>query len=117
MPNTVTVDLSGPLFQYGGTEIANRIIRFWLEYMADTLRAKALPKMIDATPRRTGNLRRQLKLTLRQHERAVIIYWTRSGFYGVFIPGLEERLERIFEDVVNANVQPALNFAIAKALA
>ena len=113
--NTITIDLSGPIADY--PDLAARITRNFLDGMYMVLVGTALPRMRNAIPVRTGNLRNQIGIHLLANEREITVNFTRRGFYWHFQSGLGERLEEIFRDVVNSNAQGVLNQAVSKALA
>ena len=110
------MDLSGPLFQYGGTGLADRIVRQFMVEMFSILEGTALPRMRDAIPVRTGRLRDSLVLRLARRDNEIVLGFTAKGFYWHMVDGLAKRLEDIFADLVGQAIQPALDRALAKVL-
>ena len=114
MPDrTVTVDLSGPLFEGG---LADKIAVAFMDIMAIVIDGTAIPRMRERIPRRTGRLRDAIRMQYIQRNREIIIQFRRTGWYFPFPPGLVDELESIFADVVGNNAQPALNLAIRRVL-
>ena len=89
------------------TDLETAFIRRFAVLWRDVL----YPQLRQATPVRTGQLRRAMRMGYRDGR--FIVYMDRSGFYWLFQKGLPQKYKKIYDQLLPAMVNTALQQAKA----
>ena len=110
MTTRINIDISGALA--GLQNAAEKLAQFrvaLVQWAQVGMQRLILPRLKEATPVRTGQLRRARRF--RRITNGGAFYWDRSGFYWRFQPGLEESHIKIIQDAI----PDLVNWAVANA--